>query len=790
MKRVSICLFCSLCLQLSMAQNNVSGKLVDENKSPVRFANIILNNLDSTIYEGATSDSLGYFQIANVKPNTYLLKVLALGYGPLTKEITVSQETELGELQLATVASELNEIVISDTQSSVEHQFDKIVLSSSNSVTTSAGNVLDLVEKLPGLMVNHQSKSILIRGREDVQVMINNKPANMPIAVVLQMLSGVNAAAVEKIELLTAPSSKYDANGTAGILSIVFKDLDDVGTRFIYNVNTGWGRGAKVAADVNFLKKTSKLTTSLLVSHSYDDTQEDWESYQYAGSNSISTLVNRDPEISNSFIKGELSYAIGSKLTLDANASFGTRRWQMNSSSNTLKTEQGNSRFIALTDKERDTWTNATAGLGLSYQIAKSKTLTINYDRLYYKNTDYHNYTQTDSESDGSPISQALFSIEKETPINIDVLKADFENKVSSTVAYNVGAKQTFAKFLNALDFEPAQSYYSFLEGKYNLLEKTFATYGNVVVTRPKIKAEAGVRYEHTFYELLREGVTQLNSRTYAAFFPSFNAFYSFNEKKNLQLIYNYRINRPSYSSLAPFIVFLDPYTFFTGNENLQPSFVHNFEFKHGVNDNGVNDILLSAAYSHEDSPMIGFQPEVDEDGGYQTISPRNLSNRKTLAISIYAPIRITNVWQVTSDVSYLYTSIGNAPTNFSTSLGGYRASANSIFNITSSLTAELSGVYQSTSLFGLTKQRGFGFVNAGVKKKIKSIEISATISDIFKTNNWLITGNDAVGNLSLKRYYNFETRIFRIGFAHNIGNQKVSNRKLSPVSAEERNRI
>jgi outer membrane receptor protein involved in Fe transport len=234
----------------------VRGKVLEKDGKPLPFANVLLlSSKDSTLVKGAVTAENGSFSIENTKQGTYLVVVSMIGYQKTFSAIfTISEENSTNTLPLLTVAPEdrqLDEVKVTAQKPLFEQQIDKLIVNVGNTLTAAGSTALDVLERSPGIVVNRQNNALSMSGKNGVLVMVNGKISRLPIDAVLQMLQGMQASNIEKIELITNPSARYDAEGDAGIINIVLKKNTDQGTNGTISLTMGHGYYEKPSASIN-----------------------------------------------------------------------------------------------------------------------------------------------------------------------------------------------------------------------------------------------------------------------------------------------------------------------------------------------------------------------------------------------------------------------------------------------------------------------------------------------------------------------------------------------------------
>ena len=198
----------------ALGQATLNGKISDRTGKPIPFANILLLNVaDSTLYKGTVATENGSYQLPGISAGSYLLSLRMIGHkekykNPL-KVLDGDTFIELGTDVLEEDIQQLGEVVVTASKPLFEQQLDRLVVNVQSSIATAGASALEVLERSPGISLNRQNNSLSMNGRDGVVVMINGKISRLPLAAVVQMLSGMNAGNIEKIELISTPSASH-----------------------------------------------------------------------------------------------------------------------------------------------------------------------------------------------------------------------------------------------------------------------------------------------------------------------------------------------------------------------------------------------------------------------------------------------------------------------------------------------------------------------------------------------------------------------------------------------------
>ena len=241
-----------------LCQSYLEGSVMDELGKHLPHSNVLLLQIkDSSLVKGVVSDSKGKFLLEEIPSGNYLLSGSMPGYETsYISEISVRQTNQAIKIILGEKLSDLSEVTVQAQKPLFEQQKDRLVVNVRSSIISSGSNVLDVLSRTPGIVVNQQNNSI--NGKEGVMVMLNDKLVRLPLNAVVQMLSGMNADQVEKIEIISSPPARYDSEGNAGLIKIVNHISLELGTNGSFSSNMGYGQYERLDSSFNINHRSKK----------------------------------------------------------------------------------------------------------------------------------------------------------------------------------------------------------------------------------------------------------------------------------------------------------------------------------------------------------------------------------------------------------------------------------------------------------------------------------------------------------------------------------------------------
>lgn len=787
------------------SQSQIQGNLIDEQGEPMSFANILLlNTQDSSLVKGVISAEDGSFRIKNVTPGSYIVQFSMIGYQTYftsPNRITPSRNlVDLKTIILKEDAQVLNEIEVTAKKPIFEQKIDRLIVNVQNSITSAGSSALEVLERSPGVIVNRQSEAISLVGKEGVVVMINGKRNYTPVSALVQLLEGMSADNIEKIELITTPPANYDAEGNAGFINIVLKENADEGLNGGFALSAGYGRGDVSSANFNFNYRKNRF--NLFGDYSFSLRRRD-QTFQFDRDYIFEkqairseTVSERDPSQRNILTRIGFDYTLNDKTVVGGLISGYDNKWSMDAmNQNSIAINGAVDTLVQIKNDEINHWKHFMANLNLQHDFDESSQINLNADYLYYHDDNPTNYVNSYFNAQNEFLFENQTRSGKITPISIWVGTADYSKSFGEKIKLQAGLKGTLSTFENDVSADMLVSEIwvndEMLTNSSTLNEKIGAAYASTdIKLDDKTDVKLGLRYEYTSSNLSTVETPNLVDRQYGNFFPSVFIAKKFNDANSLNLSYSRRITRPGFKQMAPFVIFVDPNTFFAGNPAIQPAISNNFKV-----DVRHKTLLVSIQYSREDSSIVRFQNTSIPGTHNHLLVSSNLKNKKTASFMIAFPWQITDWWQLQGNVMGIWQknlAYVNGDLK-ALSQKNYRLSGAQNFKLANDFSFEISGFYQSKSLSGAHLMKGFGGLNAGLQKKLKDDngKLSLNVRDVLNTIQWEFEQDVPSQDLAYHALVDFSHRTISVSYSRNFGNKKLkAARNRTTGSEEERKRV
>ena len=804
-KLIVLCtiVFITAAIQTVQAQAKISGLVTTITDKPVDGVNVLLlNSVDSTLVKGTITKSSGQFGFDNIKPGKYIINASFIGYkSSFSKEIIAGsgEVINTGTIKLSNEDKELSAVTVVARKPMFEQKIDRMVINVKNSITSAGGTALEVLEKSPGVVVNRQSNSIGLNGKEGVVVMINGKISRMPADAVVQMLAGMNASNIDRIELITTPPANFDAEGNAGFINIILLSNPNKGLNGSYSLTMGYGKGYTPSGSVNFNYRNKKINLFGDYSFTWNNQEQVFNFYRRYVQQGVTTQHTsqnlRKPEDGNQTARLGLDIQVTPKTVIGVLVGGYNSKWNM-TARNSLSTLKNNIKdsTVAITNTELNQWKHFMGNINFSHTIKEGETINADFDYLYYRDNNPNDYTNLYFNGAGTVLGTEQTRSTKVTPLSVWVGKFDYNKKISKKVTAEAGVKVALSQFSNNVAVENSSQGGWLkdpeLTADYKLKEKIAAAYTALSIqASEKISLKLGLRYEYTTSNLGSDKQQNLVDRKYGRFFPSIFLAKKFDDKNSVNLSYSRRITRPTFKDMAPFVIFVDPYTFFSGNSSLQPAFSNIFkaDYLH-------KSFVVSVSYTKEDESIANFQPKLSKDNK-QIYASENLDNIKTINISLSIPVTVTKWWNMQNNIQgnwqQLNATFIKGPFQLEQNNFGFNSSQN--FVLPKNFSMELSGFYQSKALFGASVFNGYGMANFGLQKRFgkNNNKLRFAITNIFDGGVFNGVTDIPAESIYVENSFRFAQRTFQLTYSQSFGNKKLNDkRNRSSASEEEQKRM
>ncbi|MGF7079683.1 outer membrane beta-barrel protein [Mucilaginibacter sp. UYCu711] len=731
------------------AQSNptaVIGKVADERQQPILGASIQLINMsDTSLIVSKTSNLAGEFKFMSVSPGRYHIRATFVGFSPrISDEFKVSgKPVVLRPIIIAKATTALQGVVVNAVKQNVEMRNGRLIYNIEQSAAASGLSAFDLLRRAPGINVD-QSGNLLLKGSNSVNVMLDGKMTYLTAQQMNNMLKGMGAEQINRIEVIAAPSVQYDAAGNAGIINIVTRKSNKEGYASNVSAGTTVGRYLLHSESITGNIKTRKFNFFGNLGYSYRHSYSEERSREEAINNGVTRILERDgndPHLSYYY-----TYKAGLDIYLNKNQQLGfvfngsTDDWSKDAQGQS-NIRSANGALVTVLQSHnfaKEPYYNNIYNLNYKLMIdTAGKSLAADADYISYRNNSDGYLSSNAFAADGTalePYQQLNFH----QPSNIDIrsIKTDL-NLPFKTIKIKAGLKYAAVTINNNFRYDSLKnnvySYAPSLSDHFVYKEQIAAAYFSAGEQWKSSSIDAGLRLEYTYADANSINTGAENKRIYTDLFPSLSYTQQLDKDNRLDLALSRRINRPNYSNLNPVRYFADKYSIYQGNPNLiaEKAWITalSYTFK--------DKYIASLSYNRFNN-FIGKSAVIDPVTSILITSTANYTHRDRLEVQVIVPFQLSPFWEVNTTATYSYTAYPLQQ------LSGYKNVNKSTIDLFADQTIRLPGAtvfevmtrYTSPELNGVYVERYYFTMDGGVKKTFlnKKLDARVTFADLFHT--------------------------------------------------------
>ncbi|MGB3064308.1 TonB-dependent receptor domain-containing protein [Sphingobacterium thalpophilum] len=768
-----------LLAQVHKPQYVLSGKVVTTDSSSLEAH---LFDLDSKLLKTELLGPTGEFRFEGLGNGSYYVKIRRHQSDIYNSKVFEIRDRDLLFPEIHISDKRLETVVIARTRPYIERQDGKLILNVESSLQNTGGSAFDVLEKAPGVNID-ANDNISLRGKNNLLIQIDGKNIPLTADALADYLRGISASAIEKIEFITNPSSKYDAAGTA-IVNIKLKKGTKKGTNATVTTAIGTGRYIKNSNSFHINHRKGKVNTFASYNFAYREMSNDLVlnrsfydqenlTKAYLQDNFIKTGVN------NHSGKAGLDYQLNDNHILGAAFSFNSNILTPNSNSKTsvMDSEQQLLKEIQTQSDAKNKWRNGSLNLNHRYSLdTLGSEVNTDIDWIHYFNKSVQHFdTKTKTPGQTGTLPYVLRG-NVDGGLDIYALKSDAIMIFEQNWKLETGIKSSFVKSDNDMEFYDHSAEKPVLDtGKSNhyiYKEYIHAVYGNLSKKWNRMTAIVGLRAEHTNVTGTQITMDLVNKKKYTQLFPSASLSFDLNEDNRLDINFSRRISRPSYIQLNPFKYYINATTYKTGNPGLNPQTSQNYELTYSLK----NKYLATVSYSKTAQNITSVVKPIIENGENISVqTDENISAALYYGLYLVAPVQVTKWWEMNTSANFYYGSYsGNVSETTIKNKGNFNVDLNMVNTIRlgNNYAAELAASYKSAEVYAFARISPLWSLNIGAQKKFSNNStLKLSFSDIFRTNYYkgLTVYNNYKENFSTKR----DTRLAMLSYSYSFGDSK-----------------
>ncbi|MFI5151330.1 MAG: TonB-dependent receptor domain-containing protein, partial [Bacteroidia bacterium] len=649
-----------LSVQPVLAQMTLKGVLNDSEGQTVPYVPIaILNAKDSSLIKVGVSDSIGQYIISFNHTGPWLISVNYLGYTPYFLKVTDDAQAP-GGIRLLKSSTVLGAVTIISKEPVIERKIDRMIFHPGSLLSTAGDNAYETLKKAPAIYAD-ETGNISINGLAGAGIMINGRLLQLSGEQAMDYLKSIPASEIQSIEIISNPSSKYDAEGLSGLVNIVLKKNQREGLTGSVSVYSETTQQEKGGANIDLNYRKGKFNVfggaSCRMGRYYSLEQIDNIYNRDVNPYYYSEAGNRFRDQLNSLCKLGADYTIKKEhiLGFRLENSYTSRTGTENRKS-TFKTAQDKTDSLYSTDINYENYSNTFSG-NLNYTATldtAGQSLNVDLDYTNYRQPKLGTTTSSAiTNSIGQKIeNDIIFKNQSDQNLSIYSSKIDYSKPVGSKILFETGTKYYFLQNENHLQYFTGSGAGFILDNSksnsYQYTESNLAFYLNFNhKLNDHWNYQVGVRNENTDLMGTSANNTASLNQQYTRFFPTGFLQYSRNDNNEFGLNFSRRINRPDYANLNPFRYYTSPNSYIEGNPFLQAALTNSIDISYTRNKKYFFDL-----FTYLTDGQITQVPVLNaQNNSYKYVSV-NLDHSFNTGLNVYVPIKVYSWWQSTLSVT------------------------------------------------------------------------------------------------------------------------------------------
>lgn len=776
------------------AKGKVTDSVLSAALHPVSIS--VYNSDTKTLVTGGLTEEDGTF-IIELSYGNYYAEIEFIGYKiyrTVTFQISKEQQQyDMGIINLSLSSNELNDVTVRAEKSSMKLALDKKIFNVGQDLANAGGTASDILMNVPSVTVDPEG-GIKLRGSDNVRILIDGKPSGLVSFKGGSGLQQLQANMIERVEVITNPSARYEAEGMAGIINIVLRKDKRQGFNGSFDIITGYPTNLGAAANLNYRHK--KINFFINYGIAYRRQPYTGSLYQelYSGDTTFILKQQNDGKITgfNNNIRGGLDYYFNEKSILTA--SYLWRRSDAGRITDIVYEDYlfNTSTLQSITKRRQDEdEIEPNSEYSLIYKKGfKDAGHELVAEVKYLDNWESSDqlFTQNTFKPDGSEnpsLASVQHSVNDEYEKQL-LFQLDYVKPFAKEGKFETGVRSSFRNMVNdyIVTEENQDGTSTPLPGLDNIFlydENIHAVYGILGNKQNKISYQAGLRAEWTDVTTTLKETNNINPRNYANLFPSAHLSFDMPKENAIQLSYSRRIRRPFYNDLSPFMTFSDSRNFFSGNPDLNPEFSDVVELGHiKYFEKGS---MTSSVYYRSTKGKIERIRVVNADGNSATL-PQNLNREKAFGTEFIAAWSPYKWWKMDLNLNFFYADIdgSNIIETYKATTYSWFARQTSRFSLPKNFDIQLRTNYEAPQRTAQGRRKALYYADLSMSKDIFKNKgtLNLNVLDVFNTRKMRSITNGE--NFYTESNFQFRRRQVNLTLNFRINQAKP----VKPKKAEE----
>lgn len=819
MKKIFTCVLASLLITAAFAQGGkgrATVTVLNGQNTPVEGATVeLLRSKDSALIRSAVSDKAGAAEIDGITPSAYMVRISVVGYTP-----SYSSPFEVKESEVVSVPSivikektdnQMQGVTVSARKPFIQRLNDRLIVNVENSVVNAGSAAIDVLERSPGITLD-QNDNIILRGKQGVIIMIDGRPSPMTGQDLVNYLRGLPSTAIERIEIITNPSSKYDAAGNSGIIDIRLKKDQRLGSNGTLTAGYGQGVYPKWNAGSTFNYRNKGVNIFGNYNHAYREmlghlyiNRNFYTNGVLKGSDDKANEANMNFRSNTARFGADFFPSKNTIIGFVVNGTFNNFNRLADIHTDVHNTAGQAGFLFNSTSANKDHFNNVFANVNLKQKLdSTGKELTADVDYGVFNSGSLTRTASSFYNLNGSKRKDDdVLDGDQAGKLTLKTAKVDLTNPMQNGAKLEAGFKTSYvssdndAKFFNVFPSETVVDVTK--TNRFFYEEYNNAAYTNFSKEYKKFNVQLGLRGELTNLRTRQVKGDRRFANDYFQLFPSAFINYKLKQEQTLGVSVSRRIGRPGYGDLNPFLFQIDATIYSTGNPLLKPQTTWSYEVNYTL-----KNLNFTVGYSHTKDPqnyvlskildvIPTFEILPGQDSNITVQIPVNLQSSDYFGVTASLPVRINKWWNMMNNVNLFYNKFSGNISGSQLSNGKPAANvrANNTFTFAKGWTAELNASLNTGGRYGYMVFQPQWDLGTGVQKTVLKGKgtLRFNITDVFWTSRQ--KARVEYEGSYVENWNNYrDSRVANLTFTYRFGNSKVqAARRRTTASEEERQR-
>ncbi len=744
---VFICLIIASFRLHSQQAAAISGKIIDRGtNAEIQFANITLNNFsDSSFVTGAISDETGGFQLSNISAGSYFLSVTYIGYEKysVTIELKPGDAYSAGNISIAKQEKSIAQVEVTGKKANMVTDLEKLTYNVEVNPANEGADILEILRKVPGITVD-QEGNVWLRGSDNVSILVDEKQTALQGASRTASLKQIPASAIEKIEVITSPSAKYDPDGMAGIINIVFKKEKQQGFHGEASFTYGTVKKYLPTIDLSYRHKHFNVFVGFDgIWKEFLKHNEELGRVDFADSLILNRKYYGLENVKSKIYRGGLDFFLSKKSTLsfyalyedefESDDGYVLHKWNHNEHFDSginrefLELEYNDVYDLSLLFRhDFDSTGKKSLESGFIYSSAREQEV-YDFEEDAIDSTNHviaPGVLKEKTDLDETNASGTVY-LDYAQPLKKGKLEAGYKSVIRTI-------KLDFATYDTDFATPVVIPGRNFL---FNYKEQIHAVYSVMNFSKNKFSFELGARLELVLTQSTEDSTGFSFDNNYFRAYPGIKISRALNKEHQLFWAYSGRVNRPEFDQLNPIPKYVDPLNLVRGNPKLNPEYAHSFEL--GWKKSFKNASLSGALfYKYIHQPI--YEIAESDSGRVVNFIPQNFNSGQNFGAEVLSTFTLTKWWEMTGSFTAYENIIGAMPeyktgkqTDFT-----WNAKLASYMHLPKNIEFTVEGYYLAPDVIpqGKTLQRYAVDAAVSIKLLKQRLKIFAKVTDLFDT--------------------------------------------------------